>query len=145
MIYIEEIKTFIQQHMILCAIWIVLLVLVISTSINNWIFRNSEIKSNKAVLLINKKNAIVIDIRNKDDYKSGHIINSLHILISDIKNNNIYKLKKFKKSPLIIVHDNNIIAHSVRRNLCKLKFEEVYVLHGGIIGWKTGNFPVLLK
>ncbi|WP_159715030.1 rhodanese-like domain-containing protein [Blochmannia endosymbiont of Camponotus nipponensis] len=143
--YKQEIAIFLQQHTILSVVWMVLLIAVLYTTINSWLCRYSEILRDTAIFLINKKNAIVIDIRSQDDYRLGHIANSVNISIEDIKNGNIYKLKRFRKHPLIVVHDNNILAHSMKQRLCKLKFEEVYVLHGGIVGWKAENFPLLLK
>ncbi|URJ31750.1 rhodanese-like domain-containing protein [Blochmannia endosymbiont of Camponotus modoc] len=143
--YMQEIIAFLQRHIILSIIWVLLLIAVLYTTINSWLFGSSEILRDKAIYLINKKNAIVIDIRSQDDYHAGHITNSINVSIEEIKNNNICKLKRFKQYPLIIVHDNNVLAHSIKRHLYKLKFEEIYVLYGGIVGWKSDNFPLLLK
>ncbi|URJ28184.1 rhodanese-like domain-containing protein [Candidatus Blochmannia vicinus (nom. nud.)] len=142
--YMQEIVIFLQQHTVLSIVWILLLIATLYTTISSCLFKSSEILRDQAILLINKKKAIVIDIRSQDDYCSGHITNSINVSIKDIKNNNICKLKRFKKYPLIVVHDNNSLAHSIKQHLYKLKFEEVYVLHGGIVDWKSDNFPLLL-
>ncbi|URJ23251.1 rhodanese-like domain-containing protein [Blochmannia endosymbiont of Camponotus sp. C-003] len=144
--YILEIITFLQQHIILSAIWVLLFIATLYTVINNWLFGHSEILRDKAIYLINRKNAMVIDIRSQDDYYAGHITNSINVSIEEIKSNNICKLKGLKQHPLIIVHDNNVLAHSIKQHLLhELKFKEIYVLHGGIVGWKADNFPLLSK
>lgn len=136
---------FIKQHVILVVIWIFLLIMVFYSIIINWISNHFEISCDKLVSLINKKNAVVIDIRNRNDYDSGYIMNSINIPFSDIKNKIVFSYKKFKDMPLIIVDNSTRSLYSTRKYLNKLGFVEVYILKGGINNWKNHDFPLLSK
>lgn len=39
----------------------------------------------EAIQLINKEEAVVIDTRNRDDYRRGHIAGAINLLPNDIK------------------------------------------------------------
>lgn len=143
--YTQEIIKFLKTHFILNSIWLILLLIILYTFINDWLYKYNRISHNEAIFLINKKNAIIIDVRNHNDYLLGHIINSINISIEKIKNNNFLKLKKFKKEPLIIVNYNSSLSNDVIQHFNQLGFEKVYVLHGGINHWKANNLPLLLK
>lgn len=136
---------FIKQHLILVIVWCLLLIIIFYSIIINWIRGRYEVSCNTLILLINKKNAVIIDIRNQSDYDSGYIIDSVNIPFKNIKNYNIISLKKFKDRPLIIVGDYIKALFSVRKYLITLGFLEVYVLNGGINNWKNNNFPLLFK
>lgn len=143
--YIQEIIKFSQAHFFLSTTWTILLIIILYTLINDWIYGSHQISNNNAIFLINKKNAIVVDIRDNDDYLSGHIINSINISTKKNKNSNFLELTKFKENPLIIVHNNGILSHSIIQNFKKIGFEKIYILKGGIINWKANNLPLLLK
>lgn len=143
--YIQEIIEFLKEHIILSVTWIFLLIIIISIFINDWKYRLFQISHNKAIFLINKKNATIIDIRDHNEFLKGHIINSINISIKNIKNNNCLKLKKSKKTPLIIAHENGILSNTIIKNFKELGFEDIYILHGGINSWKTENLPLVLK
>lgn len=141
----QEIIQFLTQHTILSIVWISLLIIIIYTSTHDWIYKIYQISHNQAIFLINKKKATIIDMRNSDDYASGHIINSINISIEKIKKNDCLELKKLKKYPLIIVHDNNTLSHSSIKHFKNIGFKNVYILQGGITNWKINNLPLLLK
>lgn len=143
--YTQEIIKFLQAHILLSTTWIMLLLIIIYILINDWIYKLPYISHNNAIFLINKKNAVVIDIRDHKDYLSGYIINSINISIEKIKNNNVLKLKKFQKHPLIIVHNTGVVSNSIIQYFKKIGFEKIYILQGGIINWKTNHLPLLLK
>lgn len=141
----QEIITFIKEHIILSVTWISLLLIMLYTLINDWIYKPYLISRNKAIFLINQKNAIIIDIRDHQEFLTEHIMHSINISIEKIKNQNCSELKKFKKNPLIIVHKTSILPYSIIQQLKKLQFEQIYILNGGITSWKTDNLPVVCK
>lgn len=143
-IYIQEIIKFLTQHIILAITWILLLVIIIYIFVKDWSCKFYKISQNKAILLINKKNATIIDIRNYHDYISGHIINSINVPIEKIKKNNNLKFKKFNENPLIIVNNNGILSNSVIKYFKNMGFQEIYILSEGIIGWKNNHLPLIL-
>lgn len=143
--YTQEIIKFLTTHVMLSITWIILLIIILYIFINDWICKFHKITYNKAIFLINKKNATIIDIRHTNDYLSEHIMHSINISIEKIKNKNFSKLKKFIKNPLIIVHYDGILSNSIIKYFKKLGFNEIYILQGGIANWKAENLPLLSK
>lgn len=137
---------FIKKHLILFIIWIFLFVMVCYSVIINWINRDFEVSCNKLIFLINKKNAVVIDVREAVDYHAGSIIDSINIPFTHIDSGD-YRVssKKFENKPVIIVGDRIKSLHLTRKYLNKLGFLEVYVLKGGLNKWKDNDFPLLSK
>ena len=82
---LQEIMQFISQHPVLSLAWVALFVAVIFTSFKTSLSKVKEITRGEATRLINKEDAVVVDIRTRDDYRKGHIASSINLLPSDIK------------------------------------------------------------
>lgn len=54
----------------------------------------------EATRLINKEDAVVVDLRQRDDFRKGHIAGATNLLPSEIKANNVGELKSTKTSRL---------------------------------------------
>ena len=54
-----------------------------------------------AVQLINRRDALIIDVRDKADYAAGHVPNSRHIPLADLAGR-LGELEKFKTRPVIV-------------------------------------------
>ncbi|ADV33980.1 rhodanese-like domain protein [Candidatus Blochmanniella vafra str. BVAF] len=149
MMLLRELVAFTERHLFLVSVWCVFFFIVVYNFIIGYVFGYFEISCDKVVFLINKRNAVVLDIRSSNEYLSGHIINSINVKIEDIKYGVVFSMSdwvKNKRSPLIIVHDvcRGWSLFALRRHLKKLGYMEVYLLKGGILSWEE-NFPLFLK
>ena len=72
----QEYIDFFSNHPILTIAWIVVAVLLVYTFVQNKMTNVKNVTTQEATLLINKQNAIVVDIRSSDEYKKGHIVNA---------------------------------------------------------------------
>ncbi len=82
---LQEIMQFISQHPILSLAWVLLFGAVVFTSFKNSLSKVKEVTRGEATRLINKEDAVVVDIRTREDYRKGHIANSINLIPSDIK------------------------------------------------------------
>jgi rhodanese-related sulfurtransferase len=48
----------------------------------------------EATRLINKEDAVVVDLRQRDDFRKGHIAGAINLLPAEIKANNVGELGK---------------------------------------------------
>ena len=48
----------------------------------------------EATRLINKEDAVVVDLRQRDDFRKGHIAGAINLLPAEIKANNIGELEE---------------------------------------------------
>lgn len=134
---------FIQEHPLLSFGWVGLLIVVIFLTVKGWMSKVIEISSSKLVELINKEEAIVVDVRSQNNFKQGHITDAYNILPIDIKNGSLTVINKFKDHPVIVVCDNGTLAAKPAADLVKAGFSQVYVLKEGITGWNHNNLPLI--
>ena len=79
----QEIMQFVGRHPILSIAWIALLVAVIVTTFKSLTSKVKVITRGEATRLINKEDAVVVDLRQRDDFRKGHIAGSINLLPSE--------------------------------------------------------------
>lgn len=139
----QEIMQFVGRHPILSIAWIALLAAVLYTTFKGLTSKVKTISRGEATHLINKENAVVVDIRQRDDFRKGHIASAMNVLPSDIKSGNLGELDKLKTSPIILVDASGMSASESAAALYKAGFERVAVLKEGIAGWSGENLPLV--
>ncbi|QIQ20307.1 rhodanese-like domain-containing protein [Zophobihabitans entericus] len=141
--FVNELLPFVKNHPILSLGWLAIFVAIIHLTIKSKFSKVTQITNGIAVNLMNKEEAVIVDIRNADNFKRGHITGSHNILPVDIKNNSIKQIEKFKTNPIIVTCDNGMSAVASGEILAKLGFEKVYALKDGIAGWNGENLPLV--
>lgn len=138
----QEIIQFIIRHPILSLAWMALLIAVIILTFNSLFAKTKNITCAQAIQLINKEEAITIDLRFCDDFCKGHIIDSINLTPSEIKDNNIRELEKHKQKSIIVISANGMEALKPAKQLVQYGFERVFILKEGIKGWSSENLPL---
>ena len=100
-----------------------------------------EVGPTQAVQLINRHDALVLDIRDAADYKSGHITNARHLPESELESR-AKELEKMKSRPIIVSCARGNRSANVAGRLRKLGFGEVVALRGGLAAWQQANMPL---
>ncbi len=103
-----------------------------------------KIEPNELTRLVNKENAILIDLRKKEDYENGHIMTALNYPHQEF-DNQIHELDKFKERPIILVCDMGRSSANIGEKLKKAEFEKIFRLNGGMMTWTQENLPVVQK
>ena len=91
--------------------------------------------------LINRENALVVDLRGQGDFEKGHIIGSRHLLPSQVDPEGKL-LAKAKESPVVLVCAVGATASTTAQKLVKAGFKKVSVLDGGIGAWTGAGLPL---
>jgi len=100
-----------------------------------------EVGPVEAVQLMNRRDAVVLDLRDAADYKAGHITNARHLPEGEIESR-MKELEKLKSKPIIVSCARGTRAMSAANRLRALGFNEVFSLRGGIAGWQQANMPL---
>jgi rhodanese-related sulfurtransferase len=100
-----------------------------------------EVGPAQAVQLINRRDAVVLDVRDAEDYKSGHITNARHIPERDLESR-AKELERVKAKPIIVSCARGSRSAGVANRLRKLGFNEVVSLRGGLAAWEQANMPL---
>lgn len=98
----------------------------------------------ESVNLINHQDAVVLDVRENNEYHSGHILNSIHIPQGNLANR-ITELEKYKNKPIIVGCRSGHRSGHACALLKKQGFETVYNLKGGVMAWQNANLPLTRK
>lgn len=137
----ENYTAFIARHMgLFYAFATILITLLIIETIRAKRGR-VRLRPSDAVLLINKQNAVVIDIRSNDTYRKGHIIDALNLPPRELAEAG-KKLDKFKNKPLIVVDGNGTDAQKAAAELVKQGYN-AFILAGGIRAWSGADLPLV--
>ncbi|AIN47077.1 rhodanese-like domain-containing protein [Candidatus Palibaumannia cicadellinicola] len=139
----QEIMPFVGDHPMLSLAWLVLLSAVIFSYFQSWFSKVGEITSGEVISLINKEDAVIIDLRSRDDYRQGHITNSLNLAEAGLQNGNLGSIEKAKNRPVVVIGNSSITSRNYAKNLYRAGFERVYVLKEGITGWCADNLPLI--
>jgi rhodanese-related sulfurtransferase len=105
---------------------------------------SQALNANETTRLMNKENAVVIDVRTSDEWAKGHIVGARHIAMPTLADK-IPELEKFKKRPLILCCVSGQRAASAANALKKAGFDKVFVLKGGMTSWLEAKLPVTTK
>ena len=129
---------FIVQNALLIIIAVIAAVSLAMPLINTRRF-GPMVSSEQAVSLINKQNALVVDVRAQKDFKRVRIANSVNIPANEIQN----RLGELSKARTIIVVDNSGNMSAAASKLLRgVGFTKVYVLDSGLVGWMRDKLPL---
>ena len=102
---------------------------------------SNELNTLQTIQLMNQKNAVVLDVREKQDYAGGHIPNAKHIPLHELQTR-LKELERFKARPIIVSCRTGTRAQTACRLLSKHAFQQVYQLKGGVAAWKQASLPL---
>ncbi len=95
----------------------------------------------EAVRLINRKDALVIDVRDTGEYEAGHIAGARHVPEKQLAER-LKELEKFKDRPLIVVCRIGTRSAAAVQVLRRSGFNEAVNLSGGIGAWEQAGMPL---
>lgn len=141
----EELITLANNHPMLSAAWVAIVVLIIYTSIKIKTSPVKQISPQELTFLVNKNDGLVIDIRAEKDFNTSHILDAKHFPASKADKNDFVTLEKFKDKPIIVVCAAGISAAKVAGQLIKADFTQVNLLKGGMNAWSGAGLPTAKK
>lgn len=98
----------------------------------------------QATMLLNRDEAVFVDIRDKKDFSEGHIKGSVHIPLASLKDR-VTELEKYKEKKIVLVDKLGQHTGMAGKQLRAAGYEQILRLQGGIAEWRSSNFPVSKK
>jgi rhodanese-related sulfurtransferase len=136
---IEQVFEFIGNHPFLVGAFLVLLVLFIRNEMNRG---GRAVSPQQLVDMVNRNNALVLDVRDKKEFEAGHIVDAVNIPYASLESR-VKELDKHKSRPIVVACRMGQHAGAAGTLLRKHGFEEVAKLSGGIGEWRNQNLPVV--
>ena len=140
----DRLIEFALANPLLIGMFVIIVGLIIWTELKRFNRGYADVTPAQAVQLINRDDALVLDVRDGGEFKDGKIKGAKHIPVSSLKTR-INELTKYK--------DKAIVTHCRTGNrspfacdvLRKNDFQKIYNMKGGFQGWLTANLPVTHK
>lgn len=119
---------------------IVVLSMLIGGPIRQSLLGISSIPIAQAIQLVNRQSGIIVDVREPDEFKGGHIPRAINVPLSAL-NSRINELEKYKNKPVIVCCRSGQRSAQAAVSLRKQGFNTVHNLSGGFSAWQRDNLP----
>ena len=100
-----------------------------------------SVSTAQATHLINREDALVVDVRDPGEYAAGHILGAKNVPLARIEDAGS-DLGKRKDRPLILYCDTSSRSGKALAALKKQGFTRVVNLSGGLGAWQQAGLPV---
>lgn len=94
-----------------------------------------------AVQLINRERAVVVDVREPDEFAAGHVTGAKNVPLDQLEAKLTGAVKN-KSLPLLLVCATGARAQRAVATAKKLGYEQAQAITGGLKSWKAANLPV---
>lgn len=129
---------FATHHYLLVGAFVILLALLI---VNEMKKGGRSLSTGQLTALVNRDEAVIVDIRSKKDFAAGHIVGALSIP-QDKLASRLSELEKHKAKTLIVVDASGQQAGTAAAELMKAGFNAAK-LSGGVSSWRADNLPLV--
>lgn len=132
---------FVQENIFLFVILILLIALFVSNEVTLFTRKYKVAAPRQAIDMINRESALVLDVRDAADFKKGSIVNSRNVPMSQLESK-LSSLEDNSDNPIIVVCNMGQSSGRAATTMAKQGFKQVFVLKGGLEGWKAEGLPL---
>ena len=137
----QEYIDFARNNFLIVAGFIGVLGFIVKSEISRLTRKYKQVGVNEAVMLLNKDNTVVIDVREDKEIKGGMIKGANHITLGQLPTR-LVEFEKNKQSPVLVYCRSGSRSGYACQILTKAGFEDVSNLAGGILAWESANLPL---
>ncbi|TXI76761.1 MAG: rhodanese-like domain-containing protein [Dechloromonas sp.] len=101
----------------------------------------NSVNPGEATLLINREDAIVVDVREADEFAAGHLPDARNIPGSKLAER-ISEIDKYKDKPVIVCCATGMRSNKACAELKKNGFSRINNLAGGVDAWVGAGYPI---
>jgi rhodanese-related sulfurtransferase len=129
---------FASNHYILVSVFVALAILLAFTEGRKG---GKSLSNRELTALVNSSEGVVLDVRPKKEFDTGHIVDALNIPHDKLVSR-MGELEKHKAKTLLVVDAMGQHSGTVCRDLQKAGYKAAR-LSGGISSWRGDNLPVV--
>ncbi len=135
----EHLFTFVTNHPFLVGTFALLLALFVRNETQRG---GRSVSAQQLVDMVNREDAVVLDLRDRKEFDAGHIVDSVNIPYASLESR-LTDLDKYRERPVVIACKMGQHAGAAGTMLRKKGFANVSRLTGGIAEWRNQNLPVV--
>jgi len=136
----QDFLTFLGNHLYLTGSILVVVLLLFIIEVLRIRKTMGGLNPQAAIQLINHEHAIVLDIRDTNTFKQGHIVHAHNVVANDPFFDK--KIDKFKQKPILVVCYLGVSSQQVMRQL-QDKGYKAHSLQGGMKAWYDAKLPIV--
>ena len=137
----QEYIDFARDNFLIVAGFIGVLAFIIKSELSRMSRTYKQVGVNDAVLLLNKDNTVVLDVREDKEIQGGIIKGARHIKLGELADK-VANISTNKQDPVLIYCRSGSRSGHACQQLTKAGYEDVSNLSGGILAWESANLPV---
>lgn len=137
----DQLPEFIGNHPILALAFVGIGIALVVNEMQRFTRGYKAISPAELTRLINREDALVVDVSALNDFEKGHIVGSKHVAMSQFDPESKL-LAKVKDMPVAVVCRTGMTAGTAAKRLVKAGFSKVYWLDGGIAAWQQAELPL---
>jgi rhodanese-related sulfurtransferase len=103
--------------------------------------RGEKVSLLQATQLINQGKSLIVDVRDPEEFATGHIRESKNIPLNELPQR-IAELDKFKSKNVIVLCQSGVRSSKAVMQFKKAGFNEVVSLSGGLAAWLAQGLPI---
>lgn len=139
---LHQIPQFVIKHWALAGAFVAVLIVILIEEIRSQNAGGPRVSPLAATQLINRQDALVVDVRDPGVFREGHIANAKNFPVVDLARQ-MKKLTAQPDRPVILVDANGLKVQSIALKLKAAGLTKLFILKGGMESWKSDNMPVV--
>jgi rhodanese-related sulfurtransferase len=140
-VFFERLPEFFANNSVVVLLFVGVTVALVVNELSRFTRGYKLVSPAQLTQLINRENALVIDVSALNDYEKGHIVGSKHVAMSQLDPEGKL-LGKSKELPVALVCRNGMGSSQAAKRLVKAGFKQVSLLDGGIAAWQGADLPL---
>jgi len=129
---------FIYNNIVLFSAFIILGLLIINHEIKSHFSPTKNINCDDLINAMNNTKTVLIDMRNADEFKAGHIVGAKNYSLDDLANLDV----SVADDAIITYANDEKAAIQAADLILKQGAKEVFYLEGGLSSWIDNNMPL---
>lgn len=141
---LERLPEFLGNHPILTGALIAVIALILYTEFKRLTRKYRALPPSEAVRVMNRDGALVLDVREDNEFTGGRIGGARHIPLGVLKQK-MKDIERFKEAPVVVYCRSGARSAVAASQLVAAGFTDVTNLQGGMQAWQSAGLPVKKK
>jgi len=140
-VFLERLPEFLGNHPLLALLFVAVVVALLVNELSRFTRGYKAVSPAQLTQLINRQDALVLDVSAQADFEKGHIVGARHLPASQV--DPAHKLlAKARSAPLVLVDRGGVQSAQAAKKLAKAGFDNIHWLDGGLAAWQQADLPL---
>lgn len=137
----ERLIEFIGNHLFLVSLFVAILLLLVWNIFAGSLSAVPQLAPAEATLLMNRENAVLVDVRDAEAFATGHILHAVNIPEAELESRR-KELERHKGRPVIACSESGPLSLRAAASLRGAGIERIYCVKGGLAAWRSAGLPI---